>query len=274
MQLRDTPPGEMREIAVSVAHPGNTADNVPTACGRIAVTTTVGLVTIGQSPRPDIREIYAAILSDAVQFIEAGALDGLSDGEIASLAPSEGDIPLVTLANRAEVRVGKRAITPLLQRAIDAVQNDGANIVAVLCTGRFEGLRSTVPLIEPDRVLDGFMRAILPEGHLAVVMPDDGQAPMMRAKWHGYHLSLATASPYQPPDHWDDIIAGFRSDGAQAIVLDCMGFGPSAKEYFAERSGVPVLCAQTATADLIQDFIGVPVDVRTREVQSLVMSRT
>ena len=158
-----------------------------------------------------------------------------------------------------EVRIGKRSVTPLLQSAIDHVVAGGAAIVVVLCTGHFEGLHAAVPLIEPDRVLDGFMRAIQPSGTLGVIMPDDGQEAMMRRKWHGYDLTLATASPYQPPATWENAIRQFTAAQVEGIVLDCMGFGPDAKAYFADRMSVPVLCAQTATAHLIRDLVWTPV---------------
>lgn len=218
-----------------------------------------GLVTIGQSPRPDIRATYASILGAAVRIIEAGALDGLDRAAVQSLCPAGDDTPLVTLFAGDEVRIGKRCITPLLQRGIDGVVAAGAAVVVVLCTGHFEGLHAAVPLIEPDRVLDGFMRAIQPGGRLGVIMPDDRQEQMMRAKWHDYDLTLATASPYQSPATWDDAICRFTAAQVEGIVLDCMGFGPDAKARFGSRLAVPVLCAQTATAHLVRDLIGSPV---------------
>jgi protein AroM len=222
---------------------------------------TLGLATIGQSPRPDICRTYAAVIGAEVGIVEAGALDSLTVREIDGLAPEEGDTPLVTLAHGAEVRIGKAAITPLLQRAIMRVVENGASVVVVLCTGHFEGLTAPVPLIEPDRVLDGFMRAIQPSGRLGVVMPDAGQEGMMRRKWHGYGLTLATASPYQPPTEWAALIERFVSAGVAAIVLDCMGFDPTAKAFFAARAHVPVLCAQTATAHLVRDLLWEPLYV-------------
>lgn len=220
---------------------------------------TVGLITIGHSPRPDIRTAYDAILGPAIRIIEAGALDGLDAADVDRLRPDADDTPLVTLFDAGEVRIGKRRVTPLLQRAINRVVADGAAIVVVLCTGHFEGLHAAVPLIEPDRVLDGFMRAIQPTGKLGVIMPDDGQGAMMRQKWHGYELTLATASPYRPPTTWDEVIARFTAERVEGIVLDCMGFGPEAKRYFGSRTGVPVLCAQTATAHLVRDLVWTPV---------------
>jgi protein AroM len=219
---------------------------------------TLGLVTIGQSPRPDICRTYAAVIGADVRIVEAGALDGLTARAIDALAPEQRDTPLVTLAHGEEVRIGKAAITPLLQRAITRVVADGASVVIVLCTGHFEGLTAPVPLIEPDRVLDGFMRAIQPSGSLGIVMPDAGQEGMMRQKWHGYDLTLAVASPYQPPTEWSVLIARFVSAGVEAIVLDCMGFDPAAKAFFAEHAHLPVLCAQTATAHLVRDMLWEP----------------
>jgi protein AroM len=222
---------------------------------------TLGLVTIGQSPRPDICRTYAAVIGAETRIVEAGALDGLTTSEVQRLAPDNGDIPLVTLTHGVEVRVGKAAITPLLQQAIMRLADDGAAVVVVLCTGHFEGLIAPVPLIEPDRVLDGFMRAIQPCGRLGVVMPDAQQEGMMRRKWQGYDLTLATASPYHPPTEWAALIERFVSANVSAIVLDCMGFDPAAKAFFAERAHVPVLCAQTATAHLVRDLLWEPLYV-------------
>lgn len=222
-------------------------------------TSIVALVTIGQSPRPDIRPTYASILGPTARIIEAGALDHVESATLHRLFPADEDTPLVTLLDGNEVRIGKRSVTPLLQHAINAVIAEGAAVVVVLCTGHFEGLQADVPLIEPDRVLDGFMRAIQPYGRIGVVMPDDGQEAMMREKWHGYDLTLATASPYQSPAMWDGAIRRFTAACVQGVVLDCMGFGPDAKAYFGSRLTVPVLCAQTATAHLVRDLIGEPV---------------
>ncbi|MDQ6604541.1 MAG: AroM family protein [Chloroflexota bacterium] len=224
-------------------------------------TVRIGLVTIGQSPRPDMRDTYERILGPAVQVVEAGALDDLAAADVTRLVPDRGDVPLVTLFDGDEVRIGKQRVTPLLQRAIHRVVEGGATIVVVLCTGHFDGLRARVPLIEPDRVLDGFMRAIQPTGSLGIVMPDGGQEAMMRRKWRGYDLTLATVSPYQLPATWDAAISRFTDAGAEGIVLDCMGFGPDAKAYFATHSGVPVLCAQTATAHLVRDLVWTPTPV-------------
>ena len=56
----------------------------------------VGLVTIGQSPRPDIVPDMAAIIGPGVDILEAGALDGLTRSDVDALKPTGDDEILVT----------------------------------------------------------------------------------------------------------------------------------------------------------------------------------
>jgi protein AroM len=47
---------------------------------------TIGVVTIGQTPRRDIVPHLRSVLGDHIEIIEAGALDGLSEEEVATQA--------------------------------------------------------------------------------------------------------------------------------------------------------------------------------------------
>ena len=46
---------------------------------------TIGLLTIGQSPRPDMTADLHPIFENKADYIEAGALDGLTKEQIASM---------------------------------------------------------------------------------------------------------------------------------------------------------------------------------------------
>jgi hypothetical protein len=48
------------------------------------MTTTVGLITVGQAPRSDVVPDMAAILGRDVEIVEAGALDGLTREQMAT----------------------------------------------------------------------------------------------------------------------------------------------------------------------------------------------
>jgi len=110
----------------------------------------VGLVTIGQSPRPDVVPEMATVIGPAVDVREAGALDGLGRSEIDALAPTGHDEILVTrLTDGSAVFLGKQKIVGLVEQRIAALERGGATLTALLCTGAFPRLRATRPLIQP-----------------------------------------------------------------------------------------------------------------------------
>ena len=57
---------------------------------------TLGIVTIGQAPRDDIVELFAAQAPAGTKVILRGALDGLSDAEVDALPPLSGADTLYT----------------------------------------------------------------------------------------------------------------------------------------------------------------------------------
>ena len=80
----------------------------------------VGLVTIGQSPRPDIVPDMAAIIGPGVDIREAGALDGLSRADVEALKPTGDDEILVTrLLDGTGVFVGKQKINRTIELSKD-----------------------------------------------------------------------------------------------------------------------------------------------------------
>src|SRR2546427_6607457 len=118
----------------------------------------VGMVTIGQAPRVDVVPAMADVLGPDVEILERGALDGLGGDEIAQLAPESDDEVLVTrLTDGSSVFVGKRSVTPRVQRMIAELDALGVSMTVVLCTGHFSGLRARRPLVEPDKILLGVL---------------------------------------------------------------------------------------------------------------------
>src|SRR5215211_5590228 len=100
----------------------------------------IGAITIGQSPRVDVVPEMLEILGSSVELIEGGALDGLSAHEVAKLAPRNGDYVLVTrLRDGSSVQIAEHHILPRMQEQVDRAVAEGADVVALLCTGEFPG---------------------------------------------------------------------------------------------------------------------------------------
>lgn len=219
--------------------------------------TTVGLVTIGQAPRPDIGADLRTILGPGVSLVEAGALDALDAAQIAALAPRNGEFPLITrLRDGSTVVVGKPRIIPLLQARLDELAERGVRLFVVLCTGAFPPFRAPGPLLLPERVIAATVRAT-GVTRIGLLPPLEGQAPEVRARWSeaGFDPVVAPASPYGS----DDTILGageqLRDAGVELVVLDCQGYRLHHRALLRRVLDCPVLLPTGLVGRLIQELV-------------------
>ena len=218
----------------------------------------IGLVTIGQSPRSDVVPDMAAILGPGVEIREAGALDGLGRAEIDALAPSGDDEILVTrLRDGSSVFLGKPKIVRLVEARIAALERGGATLTALLCTGAFPRLRASRPLIQPQPLLLGLLRATSWPGRLGVLTPSVPHVPQTEARWRrdGFDAVVAPLSPYEEEDAAAVRRAAttMRDGGAGLIVMDCMGFRRKTRDELRALTGVPVLLANLLLARVLAE---------------------
>ena len=223
---------------------------------------TVGLVTIGQAPRPDLMEEYEHALSGA-RFLQAGALDDLSDAEIFDLAPGAADDVLVSrLRSGVEVRLARRHLEPRLRRCLDRLAQE-ADLTILLCTGEFPALQSRGPLLVPRRALYHFVAAVIDGlrpsgGHtLSVLIPDAAQGPSAHARWAGLGRTMTVAvSPYR----WREEIGAAGTALAQTrpdvVVMDCIGYTRAMRQLVARLTNAPVILANAAVATVAREVIG------------------
>jgi protein AroM len=221
----------------------------------------VGLITIGQSPRPDVVPEMAAVIGPGVEIREAGALDGLGRGEIAALAPTGRDEILVTrLQDGSPVFLGKEKIVGLVEQRIAALERDGTTLTALLCTGAFPRLRGARTLIQPHPVLLGTLRGLSWPGRLGVLTPSIPHVPQTEARWRrdGFDPVVAPLSPYEEEDPAALARAAdaMRAGGAGLVVMDCMGFRRKTRDELRGLTGVPVLLANLLVARVIGEVCG------------------
>lgn len=218
----------------------------------------VGFVTIGQAPRTDVTADIAPLMP-GVNLLEAGALDDLKGPDLAAVAP-DGRVNDLVLTSRlrdgSPVIMSKAKVYPLVQAAVNRVVAQGARIVVILCTGEFSRLQAPVPLLFPDRLLIGFVQAVLPEGaSLGVMVPLAEQQRALQARWQTLcpDVRVISLSPY----------AGFEEGvekvrvlaGVSLVVMDCLGYSRQHKAAVQARVDVPVVLARTVVARAIQELL-------------------
>jgi protein AroM len=213
------------------------------------MTTRLGAVTIGQSPRTDIIPDLRTVLGEEIEIVEAGALDRLSNREVERLAPGDGDQVLVTrLRDGTGARIAHHHIIPLLQeRFLELAPRVDA--VLLLCTGSFEPFPLTRLILYPERLLLAMAKAVAPR-HIGVITPDLGQVEEQQRRWRPIadRITVLSASPYASARTLPALGADLARKGADVIVLDSLGYSLAMKAAVRRAAERPVLLPRTVLA--------------------------
>jgi protein AroM len=221
----------------------------------------LGTLTIGQAPREDVTPILDRYIPASVARIHRGLLDGLSREEIAAAYAAEhGEPVLVTrLSDGGSVEVGARKVHGALQSRLDALEAEGCNVVLLLCTGAFEGLYLARGfLLEPDRIIPPAVAGLARERQLGIIVPVASQIASEAGKWKplGRAPLFAAASPYaDAPEALAAAGASLAERGAQALLLDCIGFVEAHRRALAAACGLPVILSNALVAKITGELV-------------------
>jgi protein AroM len=218
----------------------------------------VGILTIGQTPRPDLEAVFRRHLP-GVELVVRGALDGVSRQVIAEMAAAGGEYPLFTiLRDGTTCEISLYRLKPLLDECASAVAAQGAAVSALMCAGNFPELVSPIPVLYPSRVLTAVVRGVCRGNRIGIVLPNAGQIGEALAHWHekGFEATAAVASP-KDPVALPDAAKALADPGLELIVLDCMGFPPEEARRMRALCGRPVLCPQGILPRIMAEMLGV-----------------
>lgn len=209
----------------------------------------LGVVTIGQSPRPDLREAFAVHARGATVRVR-GALDGLESREVDELARRLTEYPLlVRLADGTSREIGLEWLHPKVERVVREFAEEGARAVVVACAGDFPDCKTNIPVVLPGREVPRAAAYHSPRKRVGVVTPVEGQAPAAAAKWlaDGFLPVVTWASPAR---HSEIMKASaiMREADVDVVVLDCMGHDADYAAEFSRRCSKSVITAQDIAA--------------------------
>ena len=179
-------------------------------------------LTIGQAPRPDLAPVFNAIAPAGTEVVHAGCLDGLTKAEV----------------DKQFAPVGSEGL--LTPRMLDGTATE------------------KVRLIEPDRLLPPVFAALLNPLQVGVMVPLIEQAQSELNKWKGLDKPpvFAAASPYTASkEELQEAARKLAHQGAEVIVLDCMGYSKTLRDICAEAVDVPVIASSTMVAELTANLL-------------------
>jgi protein AroM len=208
--------------------------------------TMLRVITIGQSPRPDLEAEIAAAMPGLRVALE-GALDGLPRAALDDLAPRDGADTLFTMLPSGEgIAVSKAAVTERLRARLAALRGP----VLLACTGAFAGLPERVDLVQPSAVLNALAEALLPRGRLGLAVPFAAQIPTLAGK--RARPGIETVAVALRPGGDDAARQAAARELAAArpdlVLLDCISYTRADAAAFRAALDCPVLLSVAVAA--------------------------
>ncbi|MGJ4946191.1 AroM family protein [Bradyrhizobium sp. HKCCYLS1011] len=218
----------------------------------------MGVVVIGQSPRPSMQAEIAAVLSPAVTIELRGALDGMSRNEIDAIPPLDGADALFTLLpNGDNVRISKKAVEGRANAQLARFKQEGIDVAMLACTGKFPNLAADGLVILPSAVLHRMVEAVLPKGRLGVFSPLPEQTALIATKWQreGVEVIGVTLQPGSDDATVDAAAREMASKQPDLVVLDCMSYTSANKARLRQHYSGPVILSIAAAARVVEELV-------------------
>ena len=215
----------------------------------------IAFVGIGQSPRDDVMPSMLAEIGQPIDADDIGLLDGLSDVELAELAPVGDEYPFVARLRGGNHGIFSRAqIEVRLEQRLHALDKQGYDAIVVMCTGtRIPRLQQT-PMFEAQRIVDAGAAALAANfNRLGVVVPLEKQARELHLAYEvNVPVETAHASPYTR-DRFAQ--AGKALAQCDLVILHCMGYTAEMQAEVSRHAPGIVLRANQLVASALRCVI-------------------
>jgi protein AroM len=226
---------------------------------------TIGFATIAEAPRDDVVPWIRQILPPDINIVERGNLNSLSPAEIEALGPDDGEVGIVArLKSGGETLLSHKKIFPRMQRIVDELVNDdGADLVVVLCGADWSDIKSSKLVVNPGRVFPGVVSALAYGRRLGIIKPSAGQVEKERERYQklGIDAVVTSASPYVGPARLDlarQAAEMLRDADCDLIWMTCIGMDIAMRDVVAEITGKPIILARSILGRVIGELVTSP----------------
>lgn len=223
------------------------------------MTARLGLLTIGQSPRDDVAPAMMKKFGPGIEVVQKGALDGLTDGRLAGLAPTAGQTALCTrLADARQVVISEEGLLPLMETKIKAFNREGVDLILLLCTGRFPGFESRIPLLVSQEIVDRSIQAVIDKSRklgLVVPLPEQMEQAYQGIRDIAPLVKVASASPYQDDGSMAEAVAAMKRYQPDLVVFHCVGYNDHHRRIMKQALNAPIMVANSIVARFVAELL-------------------
>ncbi|WP_312043593.1 AroM family protein [Erwinia sp.] len=217
-------------------------------------------LTLGKAPRRDLLPLLLEHLPEE-NIVHYGLLDGLSAADIAlRYGPVAGEkVTMTHTEDGSFVILSAAKVEVALQALINELEAQGFENILIICAGEYKNLKSTrAVLLEPYRMLPPLVNAIT-EGHQVGVMVARKEYLGEQAyKWQSLasRPCFAVANPWaKHDDELIDAALQLQEQGADVVVLDCLGYQQRHRDFLQKLLGIPVLLSNVLLAGLAAELV-------------------
>ena len=220
----------------------------------------LAILTIGIVPLQEVLPLLTEYI-DEKNISHHSRLGNLSRERVmAEYAPQAGEETILTLLNDNQLaQVSRRKIERDLQSVVEVLDNQGYDVILLMSTAAIRGMtvRNTI-FLEPLRILPPLVSSIV-EGHqVGVIVPVEELLEAQAQKWQILQKPPLFSLGDPVHDSEQKIIEAGKellANGADVIMLDCLGFNQRHRDLLQKQLDVPVLLSNVLIARLAAELL-------------------
>ncbi|EDY4039315.1 AroM family protein [Salmonella enterica] len=220
----------------------------------------LAILTIGVVPMSEVLPLLTEYIDE--QHITHHSLLGKMSREdvMADYAVEPGDDPLLTLLNDNQIaHVSRQKVERDLQSVVEVLDNQGYDVIILMSTAAIKSMaaRNSI-LLEPLRIIPPLVASIVDGHQVGVIVPVAELLAAQEKKWQV--LQMPPVYSLAKPVHGSEqqlIDAGqaLLDQGADVIMLDCLGFHQRHRDILQQALDVPVLLSNVLIARLASELL-------------------
>ena len=224
------------------------------------MSSTMAILTVGVVPVQTILPLLTEHISE--QQITHFSLLGKMDPQdvLTDYKVDPGETPLPTrLCDGSIAMVSREKVERDLQSVIEVMDNQGYDVILLMSTADIRGLNArNAILIEPQRIIPPLVASIVDGHQVGVIVPIPELMEPQQRKWSVLEKTpfYTLAHPYEATEY-QLVTAGKEliEQGADVLMLDCLGFHQWHRDLLQKSLDVPVLLSNVLVARLASELL-------------------
>lgn len=220
----------------------------------------MAILTIGVVPLAGVLPLLTEHIREE-QIAHISLLGEMTrDDVMAEYAVGDGEQGLLTLLSDNQlVMVSRQKIERDVRSVIAMLDRQHFDVILLLSSEQLTGFTTHhAILLEPQRIIPPLVASIVDGHQVGVIVPVEEIMPMQRQKWHSLEKPpyYALANPFTGSDS-ELLTAGkaLLEQGADVLVLDCLGYYQHHRDVLQKALDVPVLLSNVLVSRLAAELL-------------------